>query len=98
MYVVIWEFRARDEREREFEDAYGPQGDWAVLFAKGAGYLGTELLADAREPGRYLTIDRWESPEASESFGDAYRAAYEELDRRCEELAEDERLLGAFRI
>jgi hypothetical protein len=44
MYVILWRFRPVEGRESEFERAYGPSGEWALLFVRDDGYLGTELL------------------------------------------------------
>jgi hypothetical protein len=44
MYVILWRFRPLEARESEFERAYGCSGEWALLFGRGDGYLGTELL------------------------------------------------------
>jgi heme-degrading monooxygenase HmoA len=63
----------------EFEPVYGPQGEWAQFFGKGRGYIGTELLRDAEHPSRYLVVDRWESPEAYNTFVEANRAEYMRL-------------------
>ena len=94
MYVIVWEFHAKNGCEREFEKAYGAQGDWAEFFKQGEGYLGTEFLRDPAQPGRYLTIDRWTSPESYEAFRRARIDEYGALDRRCEHLTERELLLG----
>jgi hypothetical protein len=45
-YVSLCEFRVNTGFVFEFEKAYGPDGDWARLFRRGDGYLGTELLRD----------------------------------------------------
>jgi heme-degrading monooxygenase HmoA len=68
----------------EFERVYGPDGEWAAFFRTGAGYVGTELLRDVENPGRYLVIDRWDSPEAYNAFVDAHREDYM---RRVDETA-----------
>ena len=96
MYVIVWEFLPKAGREREFEAAYGPDGDWARFFGRGPGYLGTELQRDVQHPRRYLTLDRWESRKAYEAFRAAHAAAYEALDRRFEALTESETPLGSF--
>jgi heme-degrading monooxygenase HmoA len=96
MYVVIWEFRVRQGQARAFERAYGPDGAWARLFLQGEGYLRTELLRDARDERRYLTLDRWRSAEAYERFRAEQRETYAALDQRCEALTEHETFLGAF--
>jgi len=60
----------------DFESVYGPEGEWAHFFRKGAGYIGTELLRDAELPGRYLVIDRWESRDAYNAFVESHRGEY----------------------
>ena len=74
----------------------GRGGDWARLFRRGEGYLGTELLRDAADPGRYLTLDRWTSRAAWESFRAGHLAEYEAIDRLCEALTAAEARLGDF--
>jgi heme-degrading monooxygenase HmoA len=96
MHVIIWEFRARAGREEEFERAYGPAGDWARLFERGEGYLGTELHRDGAGGRRYVTIDRWASREAFEAFRARWKKDYDDLDRRCEALTEHEAPIGSF--
>jgi len=68
VYVIVWAFRPWPGREIEFEQAYGPVGRWAILFREAPGYLGTDLLRAADGSGRYLTVDRWQSPQAQEAF------------------------------
>ena len=93
--VILWEFRVRPGSESAFEAAYGPEGDWAMLFRRAPGYLGTELLR-APEAGRYVTIDRWVSSAAFDEFRDAHRPEYEDLDRRCADMTIEETPLGKF--
>ena len=94
--AYLWSIEVAPGRERDFERIYGPDGDWARLFAQAPGYLGTELLKDALRTGRYLTIDRWASGSAFESFKQEWKAEYAALDRACEALASSETPLGAF--
>ena len=98
MYVILWRFRPAVGREGEFERAYGPSGQWARLFGREDGYLGTELLLRRSEDGsrEYLTLDRWVSRGAYESFRSRQGEEYGRLDRRLEELSEEETLVGAF--
>src|SRR5512138_155760 len=58
--------------------------------------LDTELLRDANYPRRYVTIDRWVSAEAYNSFQREWQEEYKELDTRCERLMERETFLGTF--
>ncbi len=39
MYALMWEFRVSREGEAAFRRAYGPDGDWARLFAGAQGTL-----------------------------------------------------------
>lgn len=96
MYAIVWAFRPRPGRAAEFEQAYGPAGEWAMLFQQAPGYLGTDLLRPIDDAGRYLTVDRWESRAAYEAFRAARSAEYEALDRACEGLTEAEERVGEF--
>jgi heme-degrading monooxygenase HmoA len=96
VHVILWEFRVREGREADFEKAYGPDGDWARLFRRAAGYLGTELLADPDLPRRYVTVDRWASGEAHSDFLRRWKSEYEALDSSCRSLTDVETPFGAF--
>ncbi|HEX2254954.1 MAG TPA: antibiotic biosynthesis monooxygenase [Thermoanaerobaculia bacterium] len=95
-FCIVWEFRVRSQAAAAFEAAYAPDGEWARLFRRDAGYLGTELLRDGGLPGRYLTVDRWRSAAAWQAFRTRHGAAYAALDARCEPLTFAERHLGSF--
>ena len=90
MFIFIWEYIVREGLEAKFEKIYGAQGDWAQLFKHGEGYLGTDLFRDSNHPRRYITIDRWTSFAAFDSFREKCRLQYEALDSRCEYLTERE--------
>ena len=96
MYVIIWKYRVRAECTAEFEKIYGENGSWVELFQKASGYLGTELLQDSGELYHYMTIDRWSSATDYASFLISYRIEYERLDAQCEDLTEQEALLGKW--
>ena len=94
MIALVFSYDVRDAGE--FERAYGPDGDWASFFAGARGYVGTELLRDVEQPGRYLVVDRWESREAYNDFVAANRDDYM---RRVDETAylyERELRFGTF--
>ena len=95
-YATLWEFDVAPARQAEFEAHYGPDGSWARLFRLADGYLGTELLRDRANSLRYVTIDRWESREAWQSFRRAHGAEYERLDREFGSLTTREAPLGEF--
>lgn len=96
MYVVVWEFIIRAECAAEFEAVYGPQGEWARLFARAEGYRNTRLLRDVSDPLRYVTLDYWVSQEAHDQFRKAHEQEYRNLDQRCECLTAKETRLGEF--
>jgi heme-degrading monooxygenase HmoA len=93
MYVIVWKYEALADREVDFRAAYGPDGDWARLFARHDGFVGTELMT-TDEPRHYLTIDRWESAEAYDTYMERSRAEYERLDQRFEALTASEQMVG----
>jgi heme-degrading monooxygenase HmoA len=95
-YLIVWEFSVPRERVPDFEAAYGPDGAWARLFARAAGFIEVELLRSTQQEGRYLTIDRWESRGAFEAFHARFAAEYKELDTSFEGLASAETRVGAF--
>lgn len=96
MHVTIWMFHVRAEREAEFVKSYGPDGEWAALFRRDAGYIGSELLRDEATPLRYVTIDRWSTATAYETFLSRFATEYDSLDRRCDELTEQEMKVGDY--
>jgi heme-degrading monooxygenase HmoA len=96
MFVIIWEFQPKAGREKEFAAAYGPEGVWAIFFKQAEGYLGSELLRSPKKKRRYMTIDRWVSAKARETFLREHRGEYEEIDKECTGLTEEERELGSF--
>ena len=96
MYIIIWEYQVRPEKQTEFEKIYASNGAWAELFKKGNGCLGTELIHSTEHPAQYLTIDRWDSEKNYESFLLQHKEEYKNLDVQCEGLTEKEGCLGKF--
>ena len=96
MLRILWEFRVRKDKVPEFETHYGRDGTWARLFRRAKGFRETILLRDRDSQGRYVTIDVWDDPASFESFRTAHTAEYEEIDRLCGELTEEENRLGSF--
>ena len=95
-FVIVWEFRVRSGKRREFEKVYGPNGVWAKFFGSGGGYIRTELLRDPETPRRYLTIDFWTSRQAYVRFKSQRRAEYHAIDQSCLPLTEAEAPVGTF--
>lgn len=97
-YTYIWEFEVPPETLDDFLAYYVPGGEWSQLFARSAGYLGTVLLNDRTRPFRYLTVDRWESETAYQRFLHDFREAYDEIDKRCQNLTTTEMSLGSYSV
>jgi heme-degrading monooxygenase HmoA len=92
----IWEFQARPDRIAQFEKFYAATGEWAALFRRCPGFLGTSLLRDTESPARFLTIDRWDTAASHHAMREQFSAEYETLDRACESLTESETRIGVF--
>jgi len=58
--------------------------------------LGTELLQDEEHAERYLTIDQWNSKAEYEALQSEREREYQALDLDCEDLTEQESLLGRW--
>lgn len=95
-FVVVWEFRVTPRKRRVFERAYGPDGEWAMFFQQGKGYLGTELIRDEHDVARYLTLDFWKSRKDYERFKRQNQEIYQLIDQRCESLTANESEIGQF--
>ena len=98
MIQVLWEFRVKPERRREFEEHYGSHGAWVAFFRGGEGYRESILLRDREAPERYITIDVWADSESYGAFRERHAREYEAIDRRCGELTDQERCIGHFEV
>lgn len=96
MFVVIWEYEVHAGREAAFVSLYGDDGEWVALFREYDGYIGTELLRDAREANRFVSIDRWSSQQDYERFLTAAESRYARIDARGDALTAAERRVGAY--
>jgi quinol monooxygenase YgiN len=96
MHIIIWEFAVHPEHIEEFVAAYRSDGDWAELFRRAEGYLGTELLRSSHASNIFLTIDRWKNASSFETFKQKFGLEYNQLDARFERYTLSEKKLGAF--
>jgi heme-degrading monooxygenase HmoA len=96
VHMIVWSFRPRTGCRPQFEEAYGPQGTWARLFGTSPEFLGSTLLRNVEDSGLFVTIDRWRSAAAYDTFVAERRNEYEPVDRLCECLTEAEVLVGRF--
>jgi heme-degrading monooxygenase HmoA len=95
-YAIAWEFHVKPEFQLQFEQVYGPSGEWARFFRLAIGYVATELIRDEKNPPRYLTIDLWRSRQDYEAFHQQHADEYRQIDQRCEQMTESEQALGTF--
>jgi heme-degrading monooxygenase HmoA len=95
-YVIVWEFRVRRGKAKQFEKAYGPHGEWVRLFRQDPAYIRTELIRDVHHAGRYLTVDFWASEGAYQAFRESHRDQYKIIDTGCERMTDDEREAARF--
>ena len=95
-FVCIWSYRIRPEASSRFEEVYGPNGDWAFLFRRTPGYLGTRLYRDPDDPTRYVTVDAWRTGADFGAFRRDHGAEYEQLDQQSAALTLEEDRLGCF--
>jgi heme-degrading monooxygenase HmoA len=96
LYAIAWEFQVKPEFQAQFEQVYGPQGEWAQFFRTATGYVGTELIRDQGSRHRYVTLDLWCSRQDYEAFRRHHAEEYHRIDQRCEQMTEAERALGIF--
>jgi heme-degrading monooxygenase HmoA len=94
--VIALVFAYETDDAAPFEEVYGEGGSWSEFFRDAPGYVGTELLRDVEQAGRYLLVDRWESRDAYNRFAEQNRDEYV---RRVDETAflhRQELRLGTF--
>lgn len=96
MIHIVWEFVVKPDAADRFERAYGPDGDWARLFARYPGYRGTSLIRDSLNPRRFLTIDLWDTMQQRSDMLNDTRDEYARLDAEFGEWTESEREVGTF--
>jgi heme-degrading monooxygenase HmoA len=96
MHIIVWEFTVREQHIQQFISAYSSDGDWANLFRRAEGFLGTQLLRSSVEPNTFLTIDRWESVASFETFKKRFGTEYKKLDAQMESYTSSEREVGVF--
>lgn len=96
MHIIIWEYTVREKNVPEFLAAYASDGDWAKLFQRAKGFLGTELLRSTHETNTFLTIDRWQSASDFDHFQERFGAEYKRLDAEFEGWTSSEKKIGIF--
>ncbi len=95
MWIRVWEYDVVPSARAEFEQAYGPDGAWAQLFASSSGFRGTELFASSTSADRYLTIDRFDDAAAWADLQATKGEEYRRLDAELAHLTTGQRELLA---
>lgn len=90
MFVRVWEYEVDPSMVDAFLTAYGADGSWVRLFAKGEGFVGTELFRSIAHPGRFVTVDRWSEERQWHAFLALWGDEYAALDTQFEGLAATE--------
>jgi heme-degrading monooxygenase HmoA len=93
-HVRLWRFVVPAENEPKFVAAYGPEGEWARLFAEATGFERVELWRG--EDGSFMTADHWASRADFDRFQANLGTRYHALDAELDGLASDELFIGAF--
>ena len=88
MFIVIWKFKIRKSREKDFLGLYGNNGEWVRMFKGGRGYVATELIKDVFESDIYITIDRWQSRDLYEKFLEDSKVKFQAIDKKGENLTQ----------
>lgn len=96
MPASVWRFVARPALERRFEEFYGSEGDWALLYRESTAFQGSFLLRDFTTPRGYVIVDVWDSRLEQEEFCRLHAERYAQLDAAGAKLRESERHVGWF--
>ncbi|HRX41034.1 MAG TPA: hypothetical protein P5072_16475 [Parvularculaceae bacterium] len=98
MHAYIWSYRVKPEWREKFQRAYGPNGEWAVFFARSPGYVRTDLLSDEREELCFVTIDYFKDEHVRGLLVEAHKDEYAAIDKRWQDATVEETYIGAFRV
>jgi heme-degrading monooxygenase HmoA len=91
MYIRVWEYDVAAGGIEAFIAAYGADGDWARLFERGRGHVGTELYRGTDDQAHFVTVDRWTDQAAWSAFLEEWREAYDGLDATLNRLSASQR-------
>ena len=98
MIEVVCEFVIKEEARGQFELAYGPGGLWSKLYAQRAGFRGTTLMRDMKNPGRYLTVDLWDTEAQRDQTLSECKTEYSYLEATLADWSESKTEVGIFRV
>ena len=94
MYIRVWEYEVVAKHNDAFVAAYGADGDWAQLFHRSRGHVGTELYRSTDDEAHFVTVDRWTDQATWRAFLEEWGEAYKSLDKSMNRLTASQRSLS----
>lgn len=96
-FQTILKYEVLENFRDDFLFAYSDSGDWAQLFAKCPGYLGTKLIVNTKNNCEFITIDYWVSEQEFTNMMSFVESEYKTLDDKCDMYTASENHIGFFR-
>lgn len=96
MIAVVWQFEVREGRDRESEQFFGADGEWAALNRQSRSFVGSSFLKDQNRDGRYLLIEYWSEMLVYEEHREYRRDQIKELGIHRDALVASFQPLGIF--
>ncbi len=96
MIAIVWQFEVKPGCEREFEQLYGTDGDWAVLNRQTKSFLGGSFMRDQNRATRYILIEYWSEMLTSEQHRTYRSDVVASLEAQRDRLIEAIEPLGVF--
>ena len=93
VYIRVWEYEVAADHVDAFIAAYGAAGDWAQLFQRSRGHVGTELYRGTDREAHFVTVDRWTDRAAWRAFLEEWGESYDALDTTMSRLTASQRSL-----
>jgi len=93
---IIWEYQVNPDHIDAYIEAYTNNGTWAQFFRQFPGYIGTDLLRDAKNPTKFITIDHWQSAADFDHMKNVGSEAYSALDAKFEKYTLEEKFIGTY--
>ena len=96
MIAVVWQFDVKKERNAEFEELYGAEGEWTRLNRPTRSYLGSSFLRDQSRASRYLLVEYWSEMVVYEQHRAYQSEAFATLEARRNTLVDAFEPVGIF--
>ena len=96
MIAIMWQFDVKNEREAEFEQLYGADGEWTAMNRQSRSYLGSSFLRDQNRSSRYIIVEYWSEMIVYEQHRTYRSAAIASFEARRTAVVESIEPLGIF--